>query len=115
MTLHTDVSEKVMGWSSGTDGSIGKYWWVDPGRKGICDGHPYCQRKTPCSNWNPTKDANHALEVLERLRAKGYEFRLGPTDSGWEVMIVDPEMDDTYTHATTLPLAICRAAVKAVI
>lgn len=116
-TLHVQVTEFVMGWRrviNNTRGS-GKYWWVEPGRKGLCLGNPYSQPVRPNQHWNPTKDANHALEVLEKMWGLGYLVSISKSAGlgEWEVTIDNTHMDRVTEYAPTLPIAICRAAVKA--
>lgn len=113
-SLHAKVSELVMGWAPYDAAS--KYWWVKPGRRGLCGGNPYCQQRRPDRNWRPTHDMNHTLEVVARMRALGYSFRSAWLQSSandlWVVEFRDHE-DRAEASAPSLPWAICTAAVEA--
>lgn len=81
------LAEKAMGWESN------KYWY---------------------DWWNPFTDANHAIEVLDSMRAKGWSVEIGSTDTAYRCKMLH-EIGGDYIRAwdKSLPAAICRAAVLA--
>lgn len=109
------VAERVMGWTRST--RPGDYPWKLPnGKQSII---------TP----DYSTDIAAAWQVVEKLAERGIALNIGPywghppKHEGWHVELdiaLDtlPDLDtipigDRYTVAPTAPLAICRAALKA--
>lgn len=113
--LDAEIAEKVMGWKHG-------------------DNHTYCDRpfvSCPVCLTRFSTDIAAAMNVVEKMVAQGYDWQckslFGQTYSvtfsdGREC---DPQISEagaTYTGEykryeeteTTLPLAICRAALQAI-
>ncbi len=80
-------------------------------------------------HWRPSNDIAQAWEVVEKLRSKGVTMIVFPYRTGWVCSFIDGDIDcDRVSHdfhyidcetadtatADTPPLAICRAALKAV-
>jgi hypothetical protein len=133
------VAEKVMGWTvyaiEGTNGAA----WLEP-REGFIEGQwtgylsKHIQGFTGNINtrlddggtlsinvhgtvWAPSKKIADAWRVMERLNNTGYWIKLNNSATQkaiWRCEIVPPGYDATHTWADTAPLAICRAALLAV-
>ncbi len=104
------VAEKVMGWKLGKlFPSSESQYWIDSG------GEPTLYRTLNCKDreitiFQPSLDIACAWEVVEKL-----EMIVGPGGEGWQAM-EQYDLDAPGFHATapSAPLAICRAALKAV-
>lgn len=97
------VAEKVMGWHArGFDGK--RHDWYD--------GHDFIRG---WSYWNPSTNIAHAWEVVvERMRDHSRFFNVCQRLEVCWCEVVDYEgMPLDRTKAETAPLAICRAALKA--
>ena len=67
--------------------------------------------------FSPTSDIRHAWQVVEKMREKGYNIQLHNCDGGnWQVDFYDYTQDtvEGIAYEETVPLAICRAALKAI-
>jgi len=102
------VAERVMGWSDAQDASQyypGDGVWRSP------DGHPLHAKK-----WSPSTDIEAAMEVVNKLLSR-YNFSIysGRYPIRWFVQIVAVEDWETkaLVEDENLPLAICRAALSA--
>lgn len=74
--LVAGVAEKVMGWyREAHNAALGYTDWQDPL---ISETHHNL-------HWSPLADWNHAMQVVEAMRAKGWLFVTddSPMDSGW--------------------------------
>jgi hypothetical protein len=101
------VAEKVMGWDihfKDPELRGGKEHWRD---------HERSTNWLP-EQWCPSSDISAAWEVLEKVQDVGSLERFG--GFGWrcEVHSVSPNFVDCAAEGDTAPLAICRAALKAV-
>lgn len=75
----------------------------------------YCYPKGSPAKYSTNMEA--AWTVLEKLSAdKWRAIHIGNTDSGWNVQIDRSEraLDSACDSSPTAPLAICRAALKAI-
>ena len=110
------VAEKVMGWKQ-------EEIWLD------FEGRLW--RKVGCANpneplyvyagpWSPSTDIAAAWEVVEALVSRGWHFELCTTEitgagsAVWRVSFWCHESPEGLVLATEIPLAICRAALQAV-
>lgn len=105
------VAEWVMGWSKFFDELEDKhYWGVDEN-----DSFDYYEEE-----WQPSTDIAAAWEVVEHLLSKHkyWVFHTMSPRGGapeWYAGFGQPSIDTTHGDAPTAPLAICRAALLAVI
>ena len=106
------IAEKVMGWE----------WNI---RNGQCYAEHWCSNAADCwPEWSPSTDITAAWEVVEKLRnwPNGHywlslsqiagvrgEWRSGFSYGGMAV-----NHSPKFVVADTAPLAICRAALKAI-
>ena len=122
------VAERVMGWHRG-EGRTADSWYnaslecVAPAEDSELD-----MWDGSCANcdsaWSPSTRISNAWEVVEKLQARG--VRLHYSSDGWHFGIgytppsrfmddpPDPEEWEVECCAPTAPLAICRAALLAV-
>jgi hypothetical protein len=92
------VAEKVMGWTIYDDGIM------DQGAKG----------RTWASEWHPSTDIAAAWEVVEKVQqATGCSAVVQKHARAYECWFIGSGQKETQ-WADTAPLAICRAALKAV-
>jgi len=106
------VAERVMGWKLGVDADtrIDSKWVWRSGKR-----------------WSPSRDIAAAMDVISKLLESGlfldiYSPREAEApdwfhgDDEWVVFVCDWDHEDGIAHAGagTLPLAICRAALLAV-
>lgn len=94
------VAEKVMGWS------IRGELWKDK-RGTIRRSKSTFEQYEPSIRWSPSTDIAAAWEVVEKM-----PMGMWPSVDGWVVEIPDGSGDEV--EAPTAPLAICRAALKAI-
>jgi hypothetical protein len=96
------IAERVMGWKRGFDINGSAH-----GRYFISGGEVYAN---PVSRlWSPSRDMGAAWEVVEKLGPPfeiRQHFKIG--DTAWSV-----RGGEFIAYASTAPLAICRAALKA--
>jgi YHS domain-containing protein len=105
------VAEKVMGWYRGTQGLY--YFCEEHGsERWITDDPQYADRK----HWRPSEDISAAWEVVEKLTSIGAFGTIYFSSNKVSVTFITKESNIPYLHsvAPTAPLAICRAALKAV-
>ena len=110
------VAEKVMGWTRGLRYGNGNGEWIEPGREN--DAHKRTWDTTPCFS----TDIAAAWQVVERMEADGWGHKHlfhspGAEDPGYYWTFMKPGKgirSMSESHAETLPLAICLAALKAV-
>jgi len=95
------VAEQIMGWSEGKHFKVGDFGVVKLGE--VID------------IWSPSSDIAAAWEVVKELydRELGIEM-YGEKKFPWEAEILIPGGRPVSVQAETLPLAICRAALLAV-
>jgi hypothetical protein len=76
--------------------------WMPPGGTTLNDMLPY--------NFDPSHDIAAAMEVVEKLNSRMWTMTLLPGEAIWQVRFIDdvPMLDN---ESTSLPLAICRAAL----
>jgi len=125
--LDAAVATEVMGWKRGTPPHDGM--WFDDANCGRWNSH-----------WQPHKRWNHAGEVVEAMREKGWlvvvkfapehtPFLIGGSDSEYApsdptpfatgkavcelLWMGEPWRHDEFAVADACPLAICRAALLA--
>ena len=108
------VAEKVMGWDPDNQANNSEFnpqwfdsrhgfWWIGEwGEEGTY-------------SWSPSAIIAHAWEVVERMRGQGLWFQLTAPHPG----SIDPQWRCSFGGVylgigDTAPLAICRAALKAV-
>lgn len=108
------VAEKVMGWIEKKYPMGRALYWTDS------DGH---SQRACIEAWNPSTNISAAWEVIEKIEGgqremlcnlihKGFGF----TSLIWEAELRECRGNHKYyiADATTAPLAICRAALLAV-
>jgi hypothetical protein len=92
-----------MGWEHSLDGTV----WVDT-KSGECI--------IDVQDWIPGTSISAAWELVEKLQDRVYsmDWETGWRSNAWHVHIRKHEdTSSIYGFATTAPLAICRAAIKA--
>jgi len=107
--LDAAVATEVMGWKRGTPPHDGM--WFDDANCGRWNSH-----------WQPHKRWDHAGEVVEAMRKKGWQIHTRTGDGGTICRIQRLSslggLANLRTlgraHGVTFPLAICRAALLAV-
>lgn len=64
-------------------------------------------------DWSPCTNANHAMQVVEKMRERAYVFEATNADKLWKVSFDSYESPKYFYFITdaSLPLAICSAAV----
>lgn len=94
------IAEKVMGWEHD-----GLGYSIDCGKD---YRHPF----------NPSINIAHAWEVVEKLDIVDHEFTLlnseGIWECGWRHYRLGFDSDWERSDSATAPLAICRAALRAI-
>lgn len=98
------VAVEVMGWSSWRIDEMEEHW----GRRG--PGSSYESGYEP-PRYSTTGDG--MLAVLERMRELGWAVEIQAEDKHWWVDFYRP-IEEKIGHATTLPHAVCLAALEAV-
>jgi hypothetical protein len=105
------IAEKVMGWTPGVYGGVGKYRderGYQRGEAGWLTGW----------HWDPSKNVAQAFDVLTQLRALGWEMTFGVTrgaSSGWWIVgSHDAVPAAQESDAETFPLAVVRFAIACV-
>ena len=92
------VAERVMGWTAERKPGL-PHLWLPPGHF--------------ISGWSPSTDISAAWQVVEKMLEKHEAFHLEYIpDKQWYAMFW---FATYFTSADTAPLAICRAALKAVV
>ena len=112
--LNALVAEKVMGWHKGRQYYPESTSWYG-GWNSTEDGH--CHYVAPIDKWSPSNSISTAWEVIEAIRRMGNRNLL-------VIQWSSQEWDASFCYvngksmgrgrAPTAPLAICRAALKAV-
>lgn len=118
------VAEKVMGakWDEKRCRVCG--WPLDP-EGGLCRPDDCSERPQRKGDGRADAHAFYSTDitaawlVVERMREMGYALDSwssgnGDTDHPWTDAIFVKELDETLCREKTFPLAICRAALKAV-
>ena len=103
------IAEKVMGWQMGLGPATVTKWWRRPGAE------PPKQFARPVTAWVPSSDIANAWEVVAHLR-NSHWIDIQDMRAHYDVTIrrsVD-ERNPSCAVGDTAPLAICRAALKAV-
>jgi hypothetical protein len=100
------LAEKVMGWTlllCEEQGGAQNWYWSSPYRQ-----------EMSLASWHPSGDVNGALQVVDHLQGKGWQVRLHSLASGgWEALFHrNSGQSDVRECAGTLPLALCRAALR---
>ena len=114
------VAERVMVWTKIDT------WHGEPlaeGWNGFWDGEWIVWTERPLSDeedqskpWTPSTDISAAWPVVEKLQSMEITIRFHPQHRGpWKVTLFGLDGDLTFIteFADTAPLAICRAALKA--
>ena len=110
------VAEKVMGWR----------WAVDECEApSLNDGR--CEREPNIFilHFTPSRAISSAWKVVEKLNADGWRWGMVQVDDAWVVNLYNADAEDDCSEcgrrnsspqaeASTLPLAICLAALAAV-
>ncbi len=103
------VAEKVMGWRR----KPGRNVWIDDN---VLTGwliEPDDVNDAPC--WAPSTDIAAAWEVVEKVMyPHGWYLAPVPDSEGWWGVFTPPDEHREVALGATAPLAICRAALKAV-
>lgn len=122
--LDAAVAERVMGWKP-----------CDRVAMGWGDGPPVWltgeDRSPTFQDFRPSEEVPHAWMVVESMRAKGKLMSLVQDSDGWYALVPTEATHDfvrgtdhptielvggegeTFVHAKTMPLAVCRAALIA--
>lgn len=103
------VATRVMGWKRETKDFDGGSWtrWNRPGESGTW--HPANPVLRGEDWFSPSTNIAHAFEVVEKIRDRFHVHLEANGTSGWHCVL-----NGDWTTADTLPLAISRAALKAV-
>jgi hypothetical protein len=120
------VAEKVMGWHIVADKDGWRHWDNVDGyySSGIlqCDGDNEDEEDFHIIHWHPSESILWAWEVVEKFVStaeRGYaKWQVVIHSDGMERWIADFKDDPLHTtncSAPTAPLAICRAALLAVL
>lgn len=112
MTIDREIAEKVMGWimSTGSVDPESDLVWVDANKNEIA----YL-----CSDWSPSTNIQHAMEVEAEMCRKGYRINIQhfDPDGSWIVFFAKytSNLDEArWEHISeSLPEAICLAALAA--
>jgi len=101
------VAEKAMGWTidhSAKPSSLGGFVFTKPGEEYISH-----------EGWSPSTSISAAWEVVEKIRSCGYGFSMSDysPSTGWHATFHDKAARLDGEDGDTVPLAICRAALKA--
>jgi hypothetical protein len=111
------VAEKVMGWRWLKDDERPGRWLqygTSPGRSPATGSEQVVWGMMNRLPLYSTSIAD-AWQVVEKMRAMGKEAELFWTDQGCEVFFArESSIHEGYGFTTTMPRAICRAALKAV-
>jgi len=102
--MNDAVAHRVMGWEFHANAG-----WYTPG---MWEFNP-ARRAAPC-DWSPSTDIAAAWEVVEKLDDGNLIFSLLRYGAGWRVGFMDDGNMRGSASGDTAPLAICRAALKAV-
>jgi len=98
--IDREVAEKVMGWNPNEDGD-----WDTP------DGH-WCGYYE--HEWHPSTSISDAWQVVEKVTSGGDAFEMGCPYQDKDDWWVKFSRNECAIEADTAPLAICKAALKAV-
>ena len=106
--LNVLVAEKVMGWNLRSDR------WYDGERETLwrTDASYF---RGDWEFWNPSQDIVAAQEVMEKLKEYHWNIEWSPVMKVWETEpwpSIGWHENEFFVRADTLPLAICRAALK---
>jgi len=107
-SLDALVAEKVMGWTD---------WWVDregPNATMKTFGFPPGVTDTYSEPPHYSTDIADAWLVVEKLRKDGCPFLFGHNRNPHNGWFADFLLHPLVEYADTAPLAVCRAALKAV-
>ena len=112
--LDAAIAMDVMGWERGSISTAHEH---NPGLDvwKVGDGQAFAV-KSYVSNWHPSSDVAQALRVVDGLVEQGYEITMRVAPDEESCVILDSGGTEPHTVATygeTLPLAICRTALKA--
>jgi hypothetical protein len=117
ITLHSLVSQRVMGWGNpiATGPRHARYWWAR--LPAVNHGAPFCLSVKPNALWAPTRNANNALDVSERIRDLGVEFHKSTVSHhGQHAWLVEAQhkANGTAVHLVEgdFCLAICMTAAR---
>lgn len=109
------IAEQVMGWKVDPFQEGGNITTCYPDRR---REHGYWIHEMQLGNggWSPSRDIAAAWEVVEKLRTDTYWLQIATCNAGWNVQIgeIGKFLQHVVDVAGTLPLAICRAALKTV-
>ena len=105
------VAKKILGWKekelpNNDDGlPYSSYYWVDNGDEKIL----------PANFFNPSTNLEHVFKyVVEVLTNNQYFFKLNNSNNRTYVCLFSDYEHNYYAEASTVPLAICLAGLKAV-
>lgn len=127
------VAERVMGfvvqWFDRHYSGDGDWSQQPAESKAECKHYPVAYWKNQAgqsvhevSDFSPSTDMNHAMEIVEKYRAAGSVVTMEGFPSAWRVNIGAPSPDGgipewnwkNNVEHNSLPLAICLAALRAV-
>ena len=103
------VAEKVMGWTVGLGIFRDQYGTIRNSQSTF-------EQYEPSIRWQPSTDIRDAWEVVEKMRGNHTFFiESYPVGETWWAQFTPLNVDEEYHGgASTVPLAICRAALKSV-
>ena len=106
------IAEKVMGWRVHLRNTA---WWVLAGLENESSCGPIKAMTCGSDRWSPSTDIVAAWKVLMKLQAMGYKWTLGSSRAKTIAILMRHDNKDGIISADTdtAPLAICRAALKA--
>jgi hypothetical protein len=99
------IAEGPMGWHLNPDNS-------DPARGIFCYNSGFIVRPTrwDMRDWCPSTRPEQALQVVEHMASQKHDWQIRHNCYGSEALVTG---NDSWSQATTLALAICRAALTA--
>ena len=109
---------ELMGWTVNKELKTFTTWVAITSGDDWCGIRPLCgTTKGVWGNWSPSTDISAAWPVVEKLQSMEITIRFHPQHRGpWKVTLfgLDGNLTFITEFADTAPLAICRAALKAV-
>lgn len=112
------VAEKVMGWTLGKPHLLHGYLMHGSVEIECWEGSLKDNVTQTKDSWHPSTDIRWAWEVVEKLKRYGFELGYQFDESGeleWDASFdMERHSEAHCVYAPTAPLAICKAALKAV-
>ena len=97
----------VMGWElyvpEAFDDRLRNYW-----------RHPETKEARSVESWHPDENILDAFLVVDQVLHDNKDIAIRSSVRGWHVTI-EAKYDDYVANAETMPLAICRAALLAIV